>query len=70
MLDVSPERFVSIGQRIALIRRRRGLSQAALAARIGRSESWLSKVERGDRPIERLSILGELAAVLDVPCPS
>jgi transcriptional regulator with XRE-family HTH domain len=64
---VAPERFVPIGQRIALIRRRRGLSQAALAARVGRSESWLSKVERGDRPIERLSILGELAAVLDVP---
>jgi transcriptional regulator with XRE-family HTH domain len=64
---VSPERFVPIGQRIALIRRRRGLSQANLAARVGRSESWLSKVERGDRPIERLGILGELASVLDVP---
>jgi len=30
------------GQRIARARRRRGLSQAALAGLAGRSESWLS----------------------------
>ena len=35
------------GQRIARARRRRGLSQAALAGLVGRSESWLSQVERG-----------------------
>ncbi len=61
------EKFVPIGERIALIRRRRGLSQAKLAGLVGRSESWLSQVERGARPIERLGILGELARVLDVP---
>ncbi|MET7806603.1 helix-turn-helix domain-containing protein [Micromonospora chersina] len=36
----------SLGERIAAYRRRRGLSQAALAGLIGRSESWLSQVER------------------------
>ena len=61
------EKFVPIGERIALIRRRRGLSQAKLAGLVGRSESWLSQIERGARPIERLGILGELARVLDVP---
>src|SRR5260370_33268381 len=61
------EKFVPISERIALIRRRRGLSQAKLAGLVGRSESWLSQVERGARPIERLGILGELARVLDVP---
>jgi DNA-binding XRE family transcriptional regulator len=35
------------GQRIARARRRRGLSQAMLAGLVGRSESWLSQVERG-----------------------
>jgi transcriptional regulator with XRE-family HTH domain len=60
-------RFVAIGERIALYRRRRGLSQVKLAGLVGRSESWLSQVERGARPIERLGILGQLATVLDVP---
>jgi transcriptional regulator with XRE-family HTH domain len=60
-------KFVPIGERIALFRRRRGLSQAQLAGLLGRSLSWLSQVERGARPIERLGILGEIARVLDVP---
>jgi transcriptional regulator with XRE-family HTH domain len=41
----------STGQRIARARRRRGLSQAALAGLAGRSESWLSQVERGMRSV-------------------
>ena len=40
------------GQRIARARRRRGLSQATLAGLVGRSESWLSQVERGLRQIQ------------------
>src|SRR3954462_12735319 len=55
-----------IGRRIATYRRRRGLSQAALAGLIGRSESWLSQVERGVRSIDRLSVLLDLARVLHV----
>jgi transcriptional regulator with XRE-family HTH domain len=61
------EKDVSIGERIALYRRRRGMSQKKLAELVGRSESWLSQIERGARPIERLGILGELARVLEVP---
>ncbi len=37
------------GQRIARARRRRALSKAVLAGLMGRSESWLSQVERGKR---------------------
>ncbi len=59
--------FVPIGERIALYRRRRGLSQAKLAGLVGRSESWLSQVERGARPIERRGVLAELARALDIP---
>jgi transcriptional regulator with XRE-family HTH domain len=47
----------AVGERIAAYRRRRGLSQAALAGLVGRSESWLSQVERGVRSVDRLSVL-------------
>jgi transcriptional regulator with XRE-family HTH domain len=61
------DRFVPIGERLAAYRRRRGLSQAKLAHLVGRSESWLSQIERGERPIQRLGPLAELAKVLEVP---
>jgi len=56
----------SIGSRVATHRRRRGLSQVALAGLVGRSESWLSQVERGARTVDSLSVLRELARVLRV----
>ena len=45
-----------VGERIAIYRRRRGLSQAVLAGLIGRSVSWLSQVERGTRAVDRMSV--------------
>ncbi len=54
------------GQRIARARRRRGLSQSVLAGLVGRSESWLSQVERGKRGVDSHSVLARLAAVLRV----
>ncbi|SOD73279.1 transcriptional regulator with XRE-family HTH domain [Jatrophihabitans sp. GAS493] len=56
----------SVGKRIAAYRRRRGLSQAALAGLVGRSESWLSQVERGVRSVDKLSVLLDMARVLHV----
>lgn len=56
----------SIGQRVAIARRRRGLSQAVVAGLVGRSESWLSQVERDIRSVDRLSVLMDLAQVLHV----
>jgi len=44
---VSGMQDVPIGERIRLYRRRRGLSPPRLVQLIGRSESWLSQVERG-----------------------
>lgn len=55
-----------IGRRIARQRRRRGLSQVVVANLVGRSESWLSQVERGLRSIDSHSVLVRLAEVLDV----
>lgn len=60
-----PDREVA-GQRIARARRRRGLSQAVLAGLVGRSESWLSQVERGKRGVDSHSVLMRLAEVLRV----
>ena len=58
------------GERIVVYRRRRGLSQAALAGLVGRSESWLSQVERGIRSVDRLSVLLDLARILHVDVES
>jgi transcriptional regulator with XRE-family HTH domain len=57
---------LSIGERIAFYRRRRGLSQAVLADLVGRTEDWLSKIERGERDIRRLDVLVEVARGLRV----
>lgn len=54
------------GQHIRRARKRRGISQAALAGLIGRSESWLSQVERGKRSIDSHTVLTRLAEVLRV----
>jgi transcriptional regulator with XRE-family HTH domain len=55
-----------IGERIAFYRRRRGLSQEVCAGLVGRTENWLSQIERGVRPLDRLPVLVELARVLRV----
>jgi tetratricopeptide (TPR) repeat protein/DNA-binding XRE family transcriptional regulator len=58
---------MTLGEQVAYHRRRRGLSQVKLAELLDRSESWVSQVERGTRQIDRISVLAEIARVLDVP---
>lgn len=57
----------SVGELIAYHRRRRGLSQARFAELLDRSVSWVSQVERGVKPVDRLPVLREVARVLEVP---
>lgn len=57
---------LSIGERIAFYRRRRGLSQVVLAGLMGKSEDWVSKIERGERQVNRVEVLVELARQLRV----
>lgn len=57
----------ALGARVAKRRRQLHLSQAELAQRLGRSESWLSQVERGVRVLDRLSVLTKLAEALSLP---
>ncbi len=54
------------GARVAELRRQRGLSQRDLARLVGRSESWVSQVERGVLPVGRLNVLEKLADALAV----
>ncbi|PWI17875.1 transcriptional regulator [Streptomyces sp. Act143] len=56
----------TFGQRVKELRREAGMSQSDLAAAMGRSESWVSQVERGVQPVERLSVLQALADALKV----
>jgi transcriptional regulator with XRE-family HTH domain len=56
----------TVGERIAFYRRRRGLTQGVLAQLVGRSEDWLSKIERNERDLRRLDMLTEVARALRV----
>ncbi|MBO4209128.1 helix-turn-helix domain-containing protein, partial [Micromonospora echinofusca] len=55
-----------IGRRMAVLRVRRGMSQQVLADRIGKSKSWVDKVERGVRTLDRLSVIETVASALGV----
>lgn len=59
-------RELTTGQRVARARRRLGWDQAQLAAAVDRSVSWVSKIETGRLPLDRMSVLGQLAEVLGV----
>ncbi len=47
--------------------RRRGLARQVFADRLGKSLSWVDKIKNGDRQLDRLSVLRQIARVLDVP---
>src|SRR6476646_2174203 len=57
---------MTIGDRVAYYRRRRGLSQVALAGLAGRTESWVRKIENGRAELDRLSVISVVARALDV----
>ncbi|MGH3844095.1 MAG: helix-turn-helix domain-containing protein [Pseudonocardiaceae bacterium] len=56
----------SIGRRIREIRVWRGMSLRAVAELAGISESYLSRIERGERVVDRRSLLEPIAAALRV----
>ncbi|MCX4470715.1 helix-turn-helix domain-containing protein [Micromonospora sp. NBC_01655] len=55
-----------IGRRVAELRVNRGMNQQVFADRIGKSKSWVDKVERGVRTLDRLSVIQTVAAALGV----
>jgi transcriptional regulator with XRE-family HTH domain len=64
---ITPLDQLPIGWRISRLRRSHGWSQQYLADQLGKSKSWVDKVERGVRRLDRLSILHEAAQALGVP---
>ena len=57
---------LTIGERVAWYRRRRGLSQDVLAGLVGRTTDWLSKAENNRIELDRLSVIQTLADALGV----
>ncbi|MDQ1293563.1 MAG: hypothetical protein QG608_1444 [Actinomycetota bacterium] len=56
-----------IGRRVRYWRERRGLTRGHFADLMGRSPSWVDKVEAGERKLDRLSVLEQVASALDLP---
>jgi tetratricopeptide (TPR) repeat protein/DNA-binding XRE family transcriptional regulator len=57
---------LTIGERVAWYRRRRGMSQEVLAGLVGRTADWLQKAENNRIELDRLSVIRSLARALDV----
>lgn len=57
---------LTIGERVAWYRRRRGMSQEVLAGLIGRTADWLQRAENNRIQLDRLSVIRSLAQALDV----
>ncbi|MDG4766774.1 helix-turn-helix domain-containing protein [Solwaraspora sp. WMMD406] len=55
-----------IGRRVAQWRVRRRMTQQVLADRLGKSKSWMDKVERGVRTLDKYSTVQQIAQVLRV----
>ncbi|GGM15286.1 helix-turn-helix domain-containing protein [Micromonospora yangpuensis] len=55
-----------VGRRVAYWRARRNMSQQVFADRLGKSKSWVDKVERGVRRLDKWSVLQEVADTLGV----
>ncbi|WP_431041493.1 helix-turn-helix domain-containing protein [Streptomyces sp. P1-3] len=65
-IDDLPEELTT-GERIRVLRERRGLSRPVLAGLVGRSSDWLKKIENGDRSLTSITHLVRLANALRVP---
>jgi transcriptional regulator with XRE-family HTH domain len=55
-----------IAQRVVYWRKRRGLTRKLFADRVGRSVSWVDMIQRGERQLDRLSVLEQIAEVLKI----
>ncbi len=57
---------VTVGERVAFCRRRRGITQEVLAGLLGRTVEWLAQFERGAKELDRLSTLVAVAHALGI----
>lgn len=54
----------AIGRRIKRQRLRLGMTQADLAVAVGKSQGWLSKVEKGCLELDRAGLINQIAGAL------
>lgn len=54
------------GEKVAYYRRRRGMSQTVLAELVGKTTSWIEKIESGRANLQMLPNISRLAQVLDI----
>jgi transcriptional regulator with XRE-family HTH domain len=66
MTEASEARRRDIGGRVDYWIKRRGMTRQIFADRMGKSVSWVDKVRRGERQLDRLSVLEQIAGVLGV----
>lgn len=67
MTDDSADQRRQTAEVVMYWMRRRGLTRKVFADRLGKSLSWVDKIRNGDRQLDRLSVLRDIAAILDVP---
>jgi transcriptional regulator with XRE-family HTH domain len=60
------EEAEGIGRRARRARLRLGMTQADLAAALGRTQGWVSKMERGQIELDRVGLLNKVAAELHI----
>ena len=60
------EQARAVGQRVRYWRQRRDIDRQRFADMVGRSKSWVDKVEKGERSLLRLPMLERVAEVLSV----
>lgn len=60
------EEAEEIGRRVRRARLRLGMPQADLAAALGKTQGWVSKMERGQIELDRVGLLNAVAAELHV----
>lgn len=53
-----------VGKRISVYRQQRGMTQAVLAGRLGKSVSWVRQVEQGTLHVDKLSLIIDVADIL------
>ncbi|WP_146101053.1 helix-turn-helix domain-containing protein [Nocardia nova] len=66
MTENPQEQDSYVGQRVRVIRARRGMTQQVLADRVGKSRGAIAKYENGERPIDSRTTLLALARALGV----
>jgi transcriptional regulator with XRE-family HTH domain len=57
---------IPVGRRVAQSRMRRRMTQQVFADRIGKSKSWVDKIERGVRKLDKVSVIQHIAEVLHI----